>query len=93
MKGYSSVVRHLTVSILIVLASVLASPPIWACSVCFGNGESKQVQSAKMGVLVLMGFIGFVLTSIVGVALYWRSRARALVQEIEARRLETGGTR
>tara|TARA_B100001123_G_C14334170_1_gene640393 strand:- start:110 stop:331 length:222 start_codon:yes stop_codon:yes gene_type:complete len=31
------------------------------CAVCYGNPESPMAQGMNMGILTLMGFIGFVL--------------------------------
>jgi hypothetical protein len=49
-----------------------------ACPYCFGAADSQQVQSAKVGVLVLLGFIVPVLGAIGFVARTWAKRARAL---------------
>jgi hypothetical protein len=35
------------------------------CAVCYGNPESLMAKGMNMGVLTLMGFIGFVLCIIV----------------------------
>lgn len=49
-----------------------------ACPMCFGDPDSTQVQSAKVGVLVLLGFIVPLLVAIALVARSWARRARAL---------------
>jgi len=38
---------------------------IFACSVCYGNPESPMTHGMNMGVLTLMGFVGFILCIIV----------------------------
>ena len=44
------------ISIIILFSSVLLP-----CAVCYGNPESPMSSGMNMGVLTLMGFIGFVL--------------------------------
>ena len=49
-----------------------------ACPVCFGAADSEQVWAAKVGVLVLLGFIVPLLVAIAFIARSWARRARAL---------------
>ncbi|HTO98484.1 MAG TPA: hypothetical protein VMK66_15655 [Myxococcales bacterium] len=49
-----------------------------ACPVCFGDADSGQVRAAKMGVLVMLGFIVPLLVAIAFTARRWAKRARAL---------------
>ena len=44
------------ISIIILLSNV-----VFACAVCYGNPESPMSHGMNMGVLTLLGFIGFVL--------------------------------
>ena len=48
------------ISIIILLSNV-----VFPCAVCYGNPESPMSHGMNMGVLTLMGFIGFVLFMIV----------------------------
>ena len=48
------------ISIIILFSSVL-----FPCAVCYGNPESPMSHGMNMGVLTLMGFIGFILCIIV----------------------------
>ena len=48
------------------------------CPYCFGAADSTQVQAAKIGVLVMLGFIVPVLVAIGFIARTWARRARAL---------------
>jgi hypothetical protein len=48
------------------------------CPVCFGNSDSEQVRAAKIGVLVLLGFIVPLLLAIGFTARSWAKRARQL---------------
>ncbi len=51
---------------------------LFACPYCFGAADSAQVQAAKIGVLVLLGFIVPLLVAIAFTARSWARRARAL---------------
>ena len=51
---------------------------LMACPVCFGAADSEQVWAAKVGVLVLLGFIVPLLVAIAFIARRWARRARAL---------------
>ncbi|MGZ6163954.1 MAG: hypothetical protein ACXWLS_11525 [Myxococcaceae bacterium] len=49
-----------------------------ACPVCFGGADTEQVRAAKVGVLVLLGFIVPLLVAIGFIARSWAKRARLL---------------
>ncbi len=49
-----------------------------ACPVCFGDPEAPLVQAAGRGMLVMLGFIVFVLSSVATVGGCWIVRARRL---------------
>jgi|tagenome__1003787_1003787.scaffolds.fasta_scaffold14754668_2 hypothetical protein len=49
-----------------------------ACPMCFGAADSEQVHAAKLGVLVMLGFIVPLLVAIALIARSWAKRARAL---------------
>ena len=40
---------------------ILSSSVLFPCAVCYGNPESPMSHGMNMGVLTLLGFIGFVL--------------------------------
>ena len=44
---------------------ILFSSTLFPCAVCYGNPESLMSHGMNMGVLTLMGFIGFILCTIV----------------------------
>jgi hypothetical protein len=48
------------------------------CPTCFGAADSEQVRAAKVGVLVLLGFIVPLLVAIAFIARSWARRAKAL---------------
>ena len=54
---------------------------LMACPVCFGAADSEQVQAAKVGVLVMLGFIVPLLVAIAFIARSWARRARALSEK------------
>jgi len=54
-----------------------------ACPYCFGNADSDQVRAAKIGVLVLLGFIVPLLAAIALIARSWARRARELSANAE----------
>jgi hypothetical protein len=49
-----------------------------ACSVCFGDPTTPQSQAMRVGIFVLLGFIGSVLAGFASLFLYWMSRSRRL---------------
>ncbi len=51
---------------------------LMACPMCFGAADSDQVYAAKVGVLVMLGFIVPLLVAIALIARTWAKRARAL---------------
>jgi hypothetical protein len=53
---------------------------LMACPMCFGAADSDQVYAAKVGVLVMLGFIVPLLVAIALIARSWAKRARALEQ-------------
>jgi hypothetical protein len=63
----------------------LASAPATsiACSVCFGDPSTPQAKAMKVGIFVLLGFIGTVLAGFGGLFMYWMSRSRRLAQTNE----------
>ena len=51
---------------------------LMACPMCFGAADSDQVYAARIGVLVMLGFIVPLLVAIGLIARTWAKRARAL---------------
>lgn len=60
------------------LAILSMSDSALACSVCFGDPDSPMTKGALAGVIVMVGFIGFVLTGIAGTACFWMARSRRI---------------
>ena len=48
------------IKFILLLITILPSV-LLPCAVCYGNPESPMSQGMNMGVLTLMGFVGFVL--------------------------------
>ena len=63
----------------VLLLALLTVEELLACAVCFGDPNSPMVHGAMAGVWFLLGVVGFVLSSILGMTFYWIRRAR-LVQ-------------
>jgi hypothetical protein len=61
---------------LFVTVVVLFSTDLFACAVCFGDPNSPMTHGAKLAVFFMLGVVGVVLTSIVGIAIFWTHRAR-----------------
>ncbi len=43
---------------------ILLSSALFPCAVCYGNPESPMNHGMNMGVLTLLGFIGFILCAV-----------------------------
>jgi len=65
---------------------------LMACPVCFGAADSEQVRAAKVGVLVMLGFIVPLLVAIAFIARSWAKRARALAGKESAASDQTPST-
>ena len=57
---------------------------LMACPMCFGAADSDQVYAAKVGVLVMLGFIVPLLVAIALIARTWAKRAAALDEASKA---------
>jgi len=55
-----------------------------ACAVCFGDPESPMARGVVMGVVVLIGVVGFVLLGVAGTGLFWIQRGRRLARSEQA---------
>jgi len=51
---------------------------------CFGAADSEQVHAARVGVLVMLGFIVPLLVAIALIARTWAKRAKALQTDLKA---------
>ncbi|MCH9003566.1 MAG: hypothetical protein IIC02_13420 [Planctomycetes bacterium] len=68
-----------SLSVMVAAAIVSAAPAdAWACATCFGNPDSPLAKGALAGVIVLFGFISFVLVGVAGVSVFWFHRSRHL---------------
>ena len=73
--------RHRMASFSVVVAATIVSAAptdAWACSTCFGDPDSLMAKGTRAGVFVLVGFIGFVLSGVAGVGVFWFHRSRHL---------------
>lgn len=55
---------------------LIAQQELWACPVCFGQNDSPMARGTNLGVLFLLGVVGFVLASFGAFFLYLARRAR-----------------
>ena len=81
--------RRFSPALLACAITLLRPGSLLACVVCFGDTNSAMVKGANAGILILLGVVGIVLGSIVGVTLFWIHRARlyqrkALISEVMA---------
>lgn len=51
--------------ILLLGLAVMASSPAFACATCYGASDSPLAKGMNWGILVLLGFVGAVMTGIV----------------------------
>lgn len=51
--------------ILLVVLAVVANSPAFACATCYGASDSPLAQGMNWGIMVLLGFVGMVMTGIV----------------------------
>lgn len=68
-------------SLSIILTAAIPLLPLqeaWACPVCFGDPNSLMTQGLKKGIVFLIVVVGGVLAAILGIALTWAKRAKAL---------------
>lgn len=63
------------------LGSAVHARAAHACAVCFGDPNSLMSQGIKSGVLVLIGVVGLILGTILGVTFTWVRRARKLAEQ------------
>ena len=57
--------RITKIALLAGLLGLLTSSRVLACATCYGASDSPMAQGMNWGILVLLGFIGAVLTGIV----------------------------
>lgn len=56
---------RLTRMIFLSCLAVLASSDAFACATCYGASDSPLAQGMNWGIMVLLGFVGLVMTGIV----------------------------
>jgi len=68
-------------AVALTVAAVLGcASPVFACATCFGDPESPLAKGALMGVYVLVGVVGFVLSGILATGACWIQRSRRLAR-------------
>ena len=69
-----------TLTALSLLALLLSSKSVLACSACFGDPTSPLTKGLKMGIVFMLVVVVGVLTGIASIAFSWSRRAKALEQ-------------
>ena len=64
-----------------------------ACSVCLGDPDSQMATGVNNGILVLLGFVGFVQVGFLALFLSLRNRARRLERRRDRFSLIEGGVK
>ena len=66
--------------LIITISFVLLSVPqiSYACAVCYGDPESPMTAGMNQAILLLLGFISFVLTCILSAGIYFYKRTKLL---------------
>ena len=65
----------------ILLAAFIAlatAPSAFACAACYGASDSPLAQGMNWGIMVLLGFVGFVLLSVTSFFVYIVRRASTM---------------
>jgi heme/copper-type cytochrome/quinol oxidase subunit 2 len=65
-------------SVLTLLFAVVATQSASACATCYGASDSPLAQGMNWGILVLLGFISFVLLGVSAFFIYIARRANAM---------------
>jgi heme/copper-type cytochrome/quinol oxidase subunit 2 len=58
--------------------ALAAAPSALACATCYGASDSPLAQGMNWGIMVLLGFVGFVLTAVSSFFVYIVRRASAM---------------
>ena len=78
----------------LLVAMVFALPVIApACSVCLGDPDSQMATGVNNGILVLLGFVGFVQVGFLALFLSIRNRTRRLRRRRDRLSLIEGGVK
>ena len=64
--------------LLAVLLAMATSPSAFACAACYGASDSPLAQGMNWGIMVLLGFVGFVLAVVSSFFVYIVRRASAM---------------
>ena len=77
----------------VVLIGLVAAAPreVLACAVCFGQSDSPMAVGANMGIFIMLGVTGAVLTGFASFFIYLARRARLFAESPETRAPQTEG--
>ncbi|RME96363.1 MAG: hypothetical protein D6766_00910 [Verrucomicrobia bacterium] len=66
------------------LAAVEAVPKAWGCATCFGASDAPMAKGLNVGILFLLGVVGFVLSGLVAFFVMLGKRSAAASRAREA---------
>ncbi len=65
-------------NLLAALIAMAIAPSAFACAACYGASDSPLAQGMNWGIMVLLGFVGFVLTVVSSFFVYIVRRASTM---------------
>ena len=81
-----------TVLALVLTMAFVASPgPALACSTCYGEAEGPMIDAARVGTLLMLGFVLFLQVAFAAFFLYLWRRARRLSRGARGLQWSGGG--
>jgi hypothetical protein len=74
--------------VLVVCLAVAVRSSAFACATCYGASDSPLAQGMNWGIMVLLGFVGFVMTGIVAFFVHvGRNSARMMAPKSDSTKL------
>ena len=64
--------------LLVAMIALTTAPSAFACATCYGASDSPLAQGMNWGIMVLLGFVGIVLSTVTAFFVYIARRASAM---------------
>ena len=64
--------------LLVAMIALTTAPSAFACATCYGASDSPLAQGMNWGIMVLLGFVGIVLSTVTVFFVYIARRASAM---------------
>ena len=64
--------------LLVTMIALTTAPSAFACATCYGASDSPLAQGMNWGIMVLLGFVGIVLSTVTVFFVYIARRASAM---------------